>query len=198
MIPVNLNEEWNVITRTILPLVDASDVPSGSSESGFGDIVASQFFSPKAPGWRNWIWGVGPVWLLPTASDASLGAEQFGVGPTGVFLRQLGPWTYGALVNHIWSVSGEEDRADVNSTFLQPFVSYITQTKTTLTANIESTYDWEAEQWSVPVNLIVQQLLAPGGKPLQIGVGGRYWAESPETGPEGWGLRVQVTLLFPK
>ena len=198
VIPIGLNEDWNLITRTIVPLVDADDVPPGSGESGLGDIVASQFFSPKDPGWRDWIWGAGPVELLPTASDDTLGGEQWGIGPTFVALRQLGPWTYGALANHLWSVAGDADRADVNATFLQPFVTYITKTKTTVALNTESTYDWETSQWSVPINFNVQQLVAPGGHPLQIGAGVRYWAESPETGPEDWGLRVQVTLLFPK
>ena len=199
VVPVSLSEDWNLINRVILPLVDQEDVPvRGASESGLGDTVASQFFSPKAPTGRGWIWGVGPVELLPTATDEVLGGEQWGLGPTAVALKQVGPWTAGALANHIWSVAGDEDRADVNATFLQPFLSYITRTKTTLGLSVESTYDWEGDAWSVPVNATVSQLLKVGPQILQIGGGARYWADSPENGPEGWGLRVQLTLLFPK
>ena len=137
------------------------------------------------------------MFLWPTATDDLLGAGKWGVGPTAVVLRQEGPWTYGALVNHIGSVAGDDDRSDVSATFLQPFLSYITPTRTTLTLNSESTYDWERGQWTVPINLLVSQLLKVGRMPVQLSLGGRYYAESPEGGPE-WGLRAAVTLLFPK
>jgi hypothetical protein len=196
--PFTLNAEMNLITRTIVPLVDTEEVPPGVSESGLGDIVASQFFSPKEPTAGGMTWGVGLVELLPSASDETLGGEKWGLGPTAVALKQDGPWTIGGLANHIWSVAGEENRADVNATFLQPFVTYITKTKTTLGLNLESTYDWEAEQWSVPVNATVLQLAKAGSHIIQVGIGARYWAESPENGPEGWGVRTVVVFLFPK
>jgi hypothetical protein len=196
--PFSLNENWNVITRTIIPLAFADDVPFGSSESGLGDIVASQFFSPKKPTAGGLIWGVGPVELLPTASDNTLGGGKFGLGPTFVVLQQNGPWTIGLLANHIWSCAGDDDRADINATFLQPFVSYITKTKTTFSLNTESTYDWKADKWTVPVNFSVSQLLKIGDQIISVGAGVRYWAESPANGPEGWGGRLVVTFLFPK
>lgn len=199
VMPFTLNEEWNLISRTILPIIDQDDVPvSGMGESGIGDIVQSIFFSPKEPTPGGIIWGVGPVFLLPTASDEALGGEKWGIGPTAVILKQEGPWTYGALVNHIESFAGGEDRADVSATFLQPFLSYITKTKTTIALNTESTYDWESEQWSVPINLTVNQLLKFGSQIIQVGGGARYWVDSPDNGPKGWGARIQLTFLFPK
>ncbi|MGD9783030.1 MAG: transporter [Kiritimatiellia bacterium] len=200
VIPISLNDDWNLITRVIVPIVDQNDLPEkGKGETGLGDVTASLFFSPKAPTSRGWIWGAGPVALLPTASEDVLGGEQWGLGPTAVALKQMGPWTIGGLVNHVWSVEGEEDRADVNATFLQPFASYIvSKTKTTFGLNAESTYDWEAEAWSVPINLTVAQLLKIGPQIFQVSVGARYWAESPEGGPEDFGFRAQLTFLFPK
>ena len=199
VIPVSISENWNLITRTIVPLIDQQDIPAdGQGESGLGDVLASQFFSPKAPTASGWILAAGPVELLPTASDDALGAEQWCIGPTAVALKQAGPWTYGALVNHIWSVAGEDDRADVNATFVQPFASYITATRTTFGLNTESTYDWEAEEWTVPINATVSQLLKVGAQILQVGVGVRYWADAPANGPEDWGARATVTFLFPK
>jgi hypothetical protein len=141
VIPITLNEEWNIISRTILPVVDEHDVPPGTDESGIGDVLQSLFFSPKEPTPRGLIWGAGPVLLLPTASDEVLGSEQWGLVPTVVGLKQTGPWTYGLLANHVWSVAGDDDRADVNATFMQPFLTYITQTKTTIGLNTESTFD---------------------------------------------------------
>lgn len=121
-----------------------------------------------------------------------------GYGPTGVALKQVGPWTYGALANHVWTVFGDDSREKVNATFLQPFVAIVTPTKTTFSLNTESTYDWEAGEWSVPVNAAVSQMLKLGPQILQLQVGARYWVDSPPGGPDGWGLRLGVTLLYPK
>jgi hypothetical protein len=199
VIPFSVSENWNVITRTILPLIDRQDFSqSGMNKSGLGDIIASQFFSPKAPTAGGWIWGAGPVELLPSATEDVLGGDKWGIGPTAVALKQTGPWTFGLLANHIWSVAGPSDRNDVNATFLQPFVSYITATKTTIGLNTETTYDWRNDQWSVPVIGQVAQLFKIGPQILQLAVGAKYWIESPDDGPEGWGLRVQLTFLFPK
>jgi hypothetical protein len=199
VIPISLTENWNVVSRTILPIVSQQDIPvAGVGESGIGDVVQSLFFSPKKPTSGGLIWGVGPVFLLKTASDPALGAEKWGFGPTAVALKQAGPWTLGALVNHIHSVVGRDARTDVRATFLQPFVSYITKTKTTIGLSTETTYDWEGEQWTVPVNLTVDQLLKVGSRIIQLGVGLRYWADSPTGGPQDLGGRLQLTFLFPK
>ena len=199
VIPISLNDEWNLISRTVLPVVELNDVPTNAagSISGLGDTVQSFFFSPKEPV-GGWILGGGPVFLLPTATDDALGGEKWGVGPTFVALRQNGPWTFGALVNHISSVAGDDDRGDVNATFVQPFVSYITETKTTLGLNLESTFDWQTDSWSIPLNFTVNQLIKIGNQPVQVGVGARYWLESPDNGPDGWGFRFQLTWLFPQ
>jgi hypothetical protein len=199
VIPFSLNEDWNLISRTIVPLIDQRGFPAAAmNESGLGDINASLFFSPKSPTAGGWIWGVGPVFVLPTATKDVLGTEKWGLGPTGVALKQTGPWTVGLLVNHIWAAGGNSSRNNVSATFLQPFVSYTTKTQTTFSANTESTYDWKNKQWQVPLNAAVAQLFRIGTQMLQFQVGGRYWAEAPDDGPEGWGLRLQLTLLFPK
>jgi hypothetical protein len=197
VIPFSLNEDWNVISRTIVPYVYQENVINTSSQSGLTDTTESLFFSPVNPTQGGWIWGAGPVLQIPTATDDLLGEEKWGAGPTGVILKQQGPWSYGVLANHIWSFAGEDSRADVNRTFLQPFVSYTTKTFTTIGANTESSYDWDRSQWSVPINASVQQLLKIGKQPVAFQLGGRYYAEGPSGGPE-WGLRFQVTLLFPK
>lgn len=199
VIPVSLNSDWSLITRTIVPLIDQQDFPlKEMNRSGLGDTTASQFFSPKAPTAGGLIWGVGPVELLPTATDEALGSEKWGIGPTAVLLKQEGGWTAGLLANHIWSVAGANDRNDISATYLQPFISYTTKTKTTIGLSTESTYDWKNEQWSLPVMPQVAQMLKIGPQIMQLLVGGRYWAESPDNGPEGWGLRVQLTLVYPK
>ena len=199
VVPITINEDWNLISRTILPLVSQSDLyPGAGSQSGIGDIVQSVFFSPKEPTAGGWIWGAGPVLLLPTGSDDLLTTDQWAAGPTAVLLKQQGPWTYGALANHLWSFAGGNDRADIDATFLQPFVSYTTPTAWSVALNTESTYDWQGEQWSVPVNCVVTKVIKVGSQLISVGGGLRYWADSPDNGPEGVGFRVVVTLLFPK
>jgi Putative MetA-pathway of phenol degradation len=197
--PFTINEHWNVISRTILPIIDQHDVSPGSgSQTGIGDITQSLFFSPKKPTSNGLIWGAGPAFLIPTGSEDELSAKKWAIGPTIVLLKQQGTLTYGALANHLWSVAGDDDRNDLSSTFLQPFLSHTTKTAWTYGINLESSYDWKAGQWSIPVNLTIGKLRKMGGKPMSFTGGVRYWAESADNGPHGWGARFVVTLLFPK
>ena len=198
VIPLSLNDDWNLIIRTIVPFVDLeSPAPGIGGATGMGDIVQSFFFSPTQPTSGGWITAIGPVFLWPTATDSLLGGEQWGAGPTALVLKQSNGWSYGALANHLWSYAGEDSRTDVNVTYLQPFVSYTTKTQTTYGLNAESTYDWNNHQWTVPLNLSVSQLVKIGGQPVSFSLGGRYYAEKADSGPE-WGVRFAVTLLFPK
>lgn len=197
IVPITLDQDWLLISRTILPVVYQEDIVDTSSQSGLSDTLQSFFLSPVRPTQGGWIWGAGPALLLPTATDDLLGTEKWGAGPTAVVLKQQNGWTYGALANHIWSFAGESDRADVSSTYLQPFVSYTMKRATTFTLNTESTYDWDNDQWTVPLNLMVQQLVRIGSQPVAFAVGGRYYAEKPAEGPD-WGLRLAVIFLFPK
>jgi len=199
VIPFDLNEDWNLISRTIVPLVDQDDIfPGAGGQFGLGDTVQSLFFSPKAPTDNGWIWGAGPVFLLPTATDDLLGADQWGVGPTAVALKQQGQITFGGLANHIWSVAGDDDRGDVNATFLQPFVSYVTPAGWTYALQAEATYDWESEQWSVPASVIASKVTNIGGQLVQFGGGPRYYLADSDSGPEGFGVRLFAVLLFPR
>jgi hypothetical protein len=201
VIPIGLNDDWNVISRTIIPVyIDAeSPVAGGDDESGMGDILQSFFFSPKKPTSGGLIWGIGPVLDVPTGDDG-LTSDKFSVGPTIVLLKQTGPWTLGFLGNQLWDVSGDDDAEDVNSTYLQPFLSFNTKTHTTFSINTESTYNHEADsgdELTVPINLLVSQLVKFGHQPVQFQVGYRHYADTPSGGPDH-GIRAQVTFLFPK
>jgi hypothetical protein len=198
VIPISISSDWNMISRTILPVYSQDGViPGEGSQFGLGPTTQSFFLSPKAPTDFGLIWGVGPVVLVPTSTDG-IAPNQWGAGVTGVALRQSGPWTLGALANHIWSVSGNDKFGDLSQTFLQPFVNYTTPRATSFILNTESTYDWENEAWSVPINALVGQIVKIGGQPVQFSLGARYWAEAPEGAADDWGARFQVTLLFPK
>ena len=197
VVPVTLNEHWNIISRTILPYIYQDKRIGTSSQSGLGDTTESLFLSPKEPGPAGAIWGIGPILYLPTATDDLLGAEKWGAGPTALVLWQQHGWTYGALVSHTWSFAGDDDRQRISSTFLQPFLSYTTKKHTTFGVNTESTYDWVNTQWTVPINAYITQLIRIGKTPVSFQFGGRYYADKPAGGPD-WGLRFTVTLVLPK
>lgn len=199
VVPISLNDRWNVISRTIVPVVWQNDIAGDSgTQFGLSDTTQSLFLSPKEPTSGGLIWGLGPVFLVPTGTDDLLSTRKWGTGPTGVALRQHGPWTYGMLANHIWSFAGDDDRSDVNSTFLQPFLSYTTKDAWTFTLNSETTYDWTENEWSVPINAMVSKLVTIDKQPVSFQAGVRYYAASTDNGPEGFGARAAVTFLFPK
>ncbi|MES1263000.1 MAG: hypothetical protein ABUL69_01510 [Peristeroidobacter soli] len=198
VIPFSLNENWNLISRTILPVIDQKNVVNDDSQSGLGDTVQSFFFAPKKPIGGGWILGVGPALLLPTATDDLLGQDQWALGPTAVALKQTDTgWTYGALVNQLWSVSGGDGRPEVNAMFLQPFLTKALGQGRTLSFNLESTYDWTHEQWTIPLNVGYSKVSKLGAQLVSWQGGVRYYLEAPDGGPE-WGLRFGFTLLFPK
>ena len=198
VIPISLNDKWNLITRTIVAYIDQDEVAPGlGSQSGLSDLQMSFFFSFKEPV-NGLILGAGPVLVFPTASEELLGTEKWSAGPTGVALKQEGPWTFGLLAQHVWDYAGEDDRDDVSSTLLQPFASFTTKTATTLTLQTESIYNWKTEKWSVPINAAVSQVLKLGPQLIQLKLGVRYWADAPESGPEGWGFKAGMVFLFPK
>ena len=91
VIPVQLNDEWNIISRTIVTLyVDAeSPVEGGNDETGMGDTLQSFFFSPRKPTANGMVWGVGPVFGLPTGDDG-LSSDKTSAGVTAVLLKQGG------------------------------------------------------------------------------------------------------------
>ena len=196
VIPFSISDNWNLISRTILPVVDQQNIAPGSgSQSGIGDTTESLFFSPKALTESGWTWGVGPVIYMDTASN-DLGANKWGLGPTGVFLKQEHGWTYGALLNHIWSTGGS-GKADINNTFMQPFLEYTNKYLTSFILQTETTYDWTRDQWSVPIHFLVSQFFKVGDQKMTFQVGARYWAASPDVAAHGWGARATLTLLFP-
>lgn len=204
VVPINLSKDWNLISRTILPVIHQSDANStinqGRFDNGvdFGDTVQSLFVSPSRPGPWGLIWGLGPVALLPTGTNTFTTANQWALGPTAVVLKQSGRWTVGVLANHLWSVQNRGRLADVNNSFVQPFISYTTPTAWTATLQTETSYDWQNEQLAVPINFVITKILKLGDQLVSVGAGVRYWAEGPEQGPHGWAGRVVFTLLLPK
>jgi len=201
VVPFRISPSWNLIGRMIVPFIQQPALtPGASATSGTGDILLSGFFSPMRPE-GGLTWGVGPVLSPPTTTDPTLGSGKWGVGPTGLVLVSTPKWTYGALVNHVWGVAdtGDVERADLSSTFLQPFLARHLSGAVTLTLQSESTYNWEAdsgEEWTVPINVIASKVTKLGPFPFSVAGGAGYYVESPSIGPD-WKLRAVFTVILP-
>jgi hypothetical protein len=199
VVPIKLNPDWYVISRTIFPvMISQNDLfPGSGSQSGLRDTTEGLYFSPSRT-FNGFTLGAGPIFLLPTATDELLGAGKWGGGPTGVLAWQGSGWTVGILANHIWSFAGDAERTDFNQTYLQPFIAYTTPKAWTFTLQGEDTYDWETGEWLAPINFLVAKIVKIEGQPVSIVGGVRYWMDSPDTGPHGFGGRLGMTFLFPK
>jgi len=200
--PVNLNSEWNLITRTILPVISQPALtPSQDREFGLGDIQFSAFLSPKETA-GGWVWGAGAIVQMNTATDDRLGQGAWGLGPTAVALHLGKTWVYGALVNNVWSVSEDDGRPSVNQMLVQPFVNYNFPDAPGryLSFSPVITADWKADsdqRWVVPLGLGIGQIMRFGKQPVNLQAAAYYNVERPDNAAR-WQLRLQMQFLFPK
>jgi hypothetical protein len=210
VIPIELTDDWNLITRTIIPIIyQGSPAPGIDHAGGIGDVNPSVFLSPA--GSKKLIWGVGPTMTFPTASDKQLGAGKYSAGPAAVALTMQGPWVVGALANNQWSFAGWGD-TKVNALLIQPFVNYNFGKGWYAVSAPIVTANWVAssgDKWTVPVGggggrlFRLKQL--PGGDnlgklgelPVNTQIQAFYNATSPDLAGD-WQLRLQVQFLFPK
>ena len=199
VVPFSLNKDWNVITRTIIPIVNQPElVPGMGSHGGLGDIQFTPFFSPAQP--SKTIWGVGPALVFPTATDQWLGSGKFSAGPSAVILRMDGPWVYEALAQNVWSYAGDSNRDYVNQMLIQPFVNYNLPKGWYLTSVPMITADWHADsdqRWTVPVGGGVGKIMKIGKLPVNMQLQSFYNVVHPDFGPD-WSIRYQLQFLFPK
>jgi hypothetical protein len=200
VIPSHLTQDWNLITRIIQPIVwqPYPDTNSGGNY-GFGDMNPTLFVSPAHPG--KVIWGAGPTFVFPTASDPSLGQGKWSIGPSFVVLTQPGHWTLGALANNVWSFAGNSNRASVNQFLLQYFINYNLSNGWYLTMQPIITANWAASSakdvWTVPFGGGVGRIMKVGFQPINISAQVYANAVYP-SGTSSWGIRLQLAFLFPQ
>ncbi len=196
--PISVTDDWNVITRTIVPVVSQPGMRSGDDRTnGLGDTTFTAFLSPSKP--DGIIWGIGPVFLLPTATDSALGSDKWGIGPSLVLISMQGPWVIGSLFSNVWSVGGSGDD-DVNIFTWQPFINYNLPDSWYLTTSPLITANWEAssgDEWTVPLGGGFGKIFRIGKQPVNGQVQAFYNVEKPEFGAD-WTLRAQLQFLFPK
>ena len=194
VIPFSIGDDWNLITRTIIPYVNQGSPESGVDDvQGLGDTSQSFFFSPKRPR-DGVIWGVGPQVVWPTGAKG-LTAGKYAVGPAFIVLKQEKGLTYGLLANQTWSVAGKSTYDDTSMLFLQPFASMTMPDTTSYGVNLEASYDWQRNQWVVPLNFTVSHIFRFGEQPVSLGLTGRGYLQRPSGGPD-WGVRFTANFLF--
>ncbi len=199
VIPVQVSEKWNLITRTIVPLIYQPDVIQRNlGVTGLGDINPTFFLSPAKPG--KLIWGIGPSFILPTATNRVLGQGKWSAGPSVVALVQPGHWTIGALVNNVWNFAGRSDKPAVNQMLLQYFINYnLKKGWFTVLAPI-ITANWKASrssEWTVPFGGGIGRIMKFGTQPVNLSVQ-FYGNATHPAGTSPWSMRMQLAFLFPK
>lgn len=199
VIPLKLNENWNLILRIITPIISQPTGPdSDQTAFGFGDINPAFFFSPSKPG--KLIWGAGPTVVFPTAASRSLGQGKLSLGPTFVGLVQQGKWTVGVLANNVWSVAGKDDRAAVNQMVLQYFINYNLKKGYYITIQPTNTANWRAsgdDRWVVPLGGGIGRIMKLGFQPVNISL--QFYANvvrPPDSSP--FKVQFQIAFLYPK
>ncbi len=220
--PFHLNENWNLITRPILPIIYQEPFLSGNELQeaeeqlgddvgrdlfGLGDLTPEFFFSPSKPTVLapdvGLVWGIGPAFQLPTATNDLLGTGKWSAGPAFVVFLSAKPLhiTTGFLVLNLWSFAGDDDRADVNAMTLQPFLNYNLAKGWYLTTAPLITANWEADdddRWTVPIGGGVGRIFEIGHQPINAQLSAYYNAVTPDDTGADWQLRAQWTFLFPK
>ena len=199
VIPISVSDEWNIITRTIVPVI-SQPLPDGERSNGIGDTVLTAFLSPAKPG--KWIWGAGPVLQIPTNSNSDLGNRNWGLGPSVVVLHldKGDPWVYGVLANNIWSLSDSGSGGSYNNGLIQPFVNYNFPGGFYVTSAPIITVNWKADssqRWTVPLGGGVGKIFHLGRLPVNTQLSAYYNVVTPDDGPN-WQIRAQVQFMFPK
>jgi hypothetical protein len=194
--PAQISKDWNLLSRTTIPLVYQQNVSGQTTQTGLSDSTESLFLSPVHP--PSIIWGAGPIFLIPTGTNGLLSTRKFGIGPTAVALKHKGHTNVGLLASHVWSVAGSDSHPDVSETYAQPFVAYTTTKAWTFAATSYDTYNWTAGRWTAIVNPIrVSKLLKLGPQRLSVGGALRCTVTSPQYQPKGCGLEFTVTPVYP-
>jgi hypothetical protein len=221
VIPISLNDSWNMIIRWVAPVVwqpapgtanlevfgidentpaflAAQDVQAHAGVFGFGDMTPTFFLTPAKH--RNLIWGAGPMFVLPTATGRVLGQGKLSAGPSIVAVIQPGHWTLGTLVNNVWSIAGQSARADVNQMTFQYFINYNLKKGWYISVSPIINANWKASTgnvWTVPVGGGVGRVLRVGFQPVNVSAA-LYGNVVHPTDGSPWGMRLQIAFLFPK
>lgn len=200
VIPLQVNPNVNLITRTILPVLHQPELfQRYGTHNGIGDLNPTFLFTPLLS--KGVIWGLGPTFLIPTASHPELGTSKWGAGPAGVLVVNSGKWVLGAIANNIWSFAGQSNAASVNSLTFQYFINYNLPKGWYLVSAPIVNANWQEpsnERWTIPIGGGVGRAFKVGSQPMNINLQYLKNVVNPAfIGPES-SVRCTVQFLFPQ
>jgi hypothetical protein len=196
VIPISITKGITLINRLVLPIIAQFNVTGiGQSQNALGDLQYSMFFSPVK---SKITWGIGPIFNIPTATNALTGSGKFSIGPAGVFLYQKDGWTMGALLNQFWSVGGDPDRGNQTQGYLQPFLSHSWKSGAGVSMTGELTQNWKVKRTQTYMNIMFQGLTKLGKFPVQLVVGPRIPITALPYLKGYFGVRAAMVLVFSK
>ncbi len=197
VLPLPINAKWNLISRTIVPIANLPG-PGAERLTGIADIQEQIFFTPAKAG--KLIWGFGPIFSFPTATNPALETGQFALGPNFVVLRMTGAWVLGGLANQLWRIAGSTTSTEINTFLVQPIINYNLKRGWAISTAPAITANWSApsgEEWTVPIGLGVSKITMVGKQPMNVVLQYYYNVERP-TGAGADLVRMQFTLMYPK
>lgn len=197
VIPLKVNDRWNLITRPILPLINSPDGSVGR-EHGLGDMQWQNFFVPVPDQPSPITWGIGPSFVMPTASSPELGAQLWGAGISAVVVYSGGPVVGGVLANQNFIEGG------VSKPFLiQPFFNYnfdsgiLNQCFLAISGEFNADWEKETNQWTNVFGIGPGRAIKFLGQPMTVTTRFAPYLNS-NTGGANWQFRLQLVALFPK
>ena len=194
LLPFSLNPDWDLFVR---PSLTVAYAPTPHEQSGLEDVQTSFFVSPAKS--STWVWGVGPIFQFPTASSSELGSGRWSAGPTAALVYSNGPWFGGVLTDQLMSFAGNRARGSVNQTYIEPQISYNTESGWYADIDPQMTYDWTADTanaWTIPMGADVGKAFSLGSQSLSLQVGAYDLIKRPDGAPQ-WITCISVTFLFP-
>ena len=189
VIPFGLTEDWRIVSRSSLSIIHLADP---DETTGLGDLDVSLFLTPARTG--PWVWGLGPIFEFPTATDTTLGTGKWSAGPAGTLVYVSGPWIDGILVSQLWSFAGADGRQSVSLTQIEALLSYAFANNWYVQTNPTFSCDWQAssgEKWVVPIGIDIGKVFPIGSQSVSLQLGGYYNVKKPD-GAADWVLQVQI------
>jgi hypothetical protein len=194
---------WKLITRPTIPVLFSEPIPKGFDEfnnlGGLGDSQVPMLVSPPA---GNWILGLGPTWLLPTATRDVFGRQQWGVGPTAVFGYKTKDWTAVVFPQYTWGIGGwnDKDTPDVSNLSMLYAFFYNLPNGWQVGTNPTISYDDQAlsgNKWNVPVGITVAKMMKIGSVPVKFQLGIEYSVVSQDTFGQVAQIKLNIIPVIP-
>jgi len=196
-------DRWKLIHLDIITLADAPGgtpaFPGGSGNgqtAGMSDLLHSSFFTPNSA--SNFIWGIGAMASLPTATDDSLGSGKWAAGPAFRVTYRTTHWNVGLLGGRRWSFAGSDNRPDVNQLLLRGAIrrqlpnDWFFVSAPLIVAN----WDSAGENWLVPVGGGIGRKFTLNKHPWAWSIQGYYNVIKQDTAPD-WVVRFAIIAAIP-